>query len=186
MSLQQSYSLKDQIHLKAGEYRQVFQWDARASFITEKPCLLLLLWPKEKHGWLKIRLHAVPSDTDRAKLTNIDLSGSSNTVDLDTLVARHRRGQGFKDVLATKKFLCLQWYPGIRLEIEIIVDSNHADLKKLADTRSDANSPLVAQIEVLAFSPSMPAGEQGSIGISLRPCKPLPPFDGCVAVDLGN
>ena len=37
MSLQQSFSLKDQIHLKAGEYRQVFQWDARASFITEKP-----------------------------------------------------------------------------------------------------------------------------------------------------
>ena len=186
MSLQQSYSLKDQIHLKAGEYRQVFQWDARASFITEKPCLLLLLWPKEKHGWLKIRLHAVPSDTDRAKLTNIDLSGSSNTVDLDTLVARHRRGQGFKDVLATKNFLCLQWYPGLPLEIEFIVDSNHPDLKKLSDTRIDANGPLVAQIEVLAFSPSIPAGEQGSIGISLRPCKPLPPFDGCVAVDLGN
>ena len=186
MSLQQTFSLKDQIHLKAGEYRQVFQWDARSSLITEKSCLLLLLWPKEKHGWLTIELRAVPSDKDRAKLIPIDLLASSDVGELDTLVSRHKRGQGFKDVLATKKFLCLQWYPGLCLEIEISVDSNHPDLKKLSDTRSDFNSPLLAQIEVLAFSPSIPDGEKGSIGISLRPCKPLPPFDGCVAVDLGN
>lgn len=186
MSLQQSFSLKDQIHLKAGEYRQVFQWDARASLITEKACLLLLLWPKENYGWLKIRLQAFPLDKDRPKLDNIDLLGSSNIADLDTLIGRHRRGQGFKDALVTRNFLCLQWYPGLRLELEIIVDSNHSDLEKLADIRSDANSPLVAQIQVLAFSPSILAGEQGNISISLRPCKPLPPFDGCVAVDLGN
>ena len=123
MSLQQSFSLKEQIHLKAGIYLQKFQWDARASFITEKSCLLLLLWPKEKHGWLTIELRAVPSDKDRAKLSPIELLGSSDIRELDTLVARHKRGQGFKDVLATKKFLCLQWYPGLCLEIEISVDS---------------------------------------------------------------
>jgi len=178
--------MKNQIHFRAGEYRQVFPWDARSSLITEPACLLLLLWPKEKYGWLKIHLRANHSDSHRSQLSPIDLNGSSEKNDLELLVNRHKRRVGFDDVLKTHKFVCLQWYAGVPLEIEFVIDSNHPDLKELAATRLDPTKPLMAQIEVRAFSPTISSGELGSIGLSLRPCTPLPPFEGFVAVDLGN
>ena len=194
MSLSPTFTIRHQVHIQAGPYSQNFTWEARPSHIREQSCLLLLYWDKE-NAWLKPGIKAIidqeTEKTHGSQLTSLDRQGSNKLEDWQKLREVHQAQREMTDTLQRNSFLVLQWYPRFKLELEILLDTNRKSFKTWVDKKNASGSNagqdhLVFPIHVMAFSPSAPQGETGSVGIVLKPCTALHPFDGGVGLDLGN
>jgi hypothetical protein len=144
---------------------------------------LLIYWPR-KLGWLDLRLrHGEPG---------IDFKD-----DRDGLVAVCSEVGGDPDHVAPPSFLQLQAFQTacvlreapITLSVRINTDHDGFRQAILAQEGAVEREEFLLPVQVRFFDAKtlgVYLDQEGTITLALKPAKPVPPFDGFAAIDLGN
>ena len=180
----------ERVYLRAGPHTQTFvlpgqvrparPWDRLAQFG------FLAFWPKAV-GWLKL------SGTADAGAGSTPVPLQDTAAGLDAVCRAHETP---RDQIAPPKlleanaFLVGSLPQTNRVFLRVEIDTDHDEFRRAVRERRNAEKrELVQPVRVLFFDTKQfgnYVGQEGLFDLVLKPCTPVPKFDGAVAIDLGN
>jgi len=178
----------DGVYLRAGRQQQAFPivgqlkppapWERLAQFG------LMLHWDRS-HDWLQLSARviggsvAIPFATDLAGLDDIC---QKHDVPRDRLAP--------PAFLEAQKFLVASLPSANQIELQVEIDTDAPQFRTMVEQHRDPmNQNVVFPVSLIYFDQKQfkqYVQKSSQIHLAFKPCKPLPKFNGAVAIDLGN
>lgn len=184
------------VYQRIGEvtFSDTYRADLTPSAVSADDYGLMFYWPRS-HDWLRIRAtHVTPPPGPREFRTN-EASVALVCRKFQTTPERIRpvdQETFFRDDNLFGILDVIRNDP-ITLEISIDTDSRHfldavKNEARVLDHRPELDRELVVRVTFFAFDARSGTllSEKGDLVLTLRPLRPLPPYEGHVALDLGN
>jgi len=179
----------DGVYTRAGNLSQIFpiagQLKPPAPWERLNEFGLLIHWER-KHDWLNLSARVLPTSGSPVPFGD-DLTG------LDAVCVKHdvnRAQLAPQAFLESCSYLVASLPSSNQIELTVEVDTDSAGFKEVVESHRDPTTKnVVLPIQLIYFDQKQfkqYVQKASRIDVSFKPCKPLPKFNGAMAIDLGN